>query len=227
MFVTLTVVFASCTSRYMIPDISPKKGFEVTVVDPASSIELVPRGAGNVSIFSDSLTFLAKENLTIGMSQYLSNFYQVHHLEFDTETNRLIDIQLYQMTRKLKSQRKVKRVPLPPSLDSIMDLNNIDHAVCAVHLGYSREEGSYQAGYFKGFLIAVLSLGTYNDIPRRSASDLSIFVIDGRNDQIAFHRRSNWRNLDPSNKEVTDRQIASIFKKYFKNLKTTSTVKRN
>lgn len=202
----------------MISEISPKNGFKVTIIDPASSIELVPLGAGNISIFSDSLTYLAKNNLTTGLDQYLSGYYHVDHIEFDTETNRLIDLQLYQMTRKIKSQRKIKRVPIPPSLDSIMDLYNIDHAVCAVHMGYSREEGSYKAGYFKGFIVSILSLGTYNDIPRRSASDLTICMIDGYNDQIAFHKRSCWKNLQPVNKEVTDKQIASIFEKYFKHL---------
>ena len=213
-----SIICLSCANRYLASDLVPKSVDIVTIINPASSIEIVTVGRGRQSRFSDSLSFIANRNLSSGLNDYLSSHYQLNNLKFEAETNRTFNFHLFQMISKLKAQRKLERVPLPPTLIAIIDQANIDYAICAVHMGLCRVDANYQSDVAKGILISILSLGTINTAPKKSRSDLTICIVDGKSKQIAFYNRSSLKNLDPTNKNVSDFQIEYIFKKYFRSM---------
>ena len=140
---------------------------------------------------------------------------RVNILPLDSASNELVDHQVYQMFEMIQVQRNIQQLALPPSVDSIMQVHNIDYALCALHRGFSREKGNYGAQVAKGIIIGVLTLGMIVPLPIKAVSEFSVCIIDRQNQNIAFHNRSFFQDLDPVDKSVTDKQIEQLFKKYY------------
>jgi len=207
---------ASCVPTYVVSSPSPRTIPEITVINPATFIEIIPKGKGNKSFYSDSLSAIANVNLEAGLVQYLSAYLPVSTLDFDSATDVLIDFQLDQLFGLLQVERKaIPYVELPPSVDSVMEANHIDYAVVAMHYGFTREKGNYGAQVAKGLLLGIVTLGTVYTVPVRSASDLTVCIIDRPNHQIAFHNRAYAQDLEPLDKRTTDDQISRVFMDYF------------
>ncbi|HPI20176.1 MAG TPA: hypothetical protein PKY56_07380, partial [Candidatus Kapabacteria bacterium] len=58
-------------------------------------------------------------------------------------------------------------------------------------------------------------LGFYSETPIESYSNLCIMIVDSKENNIAFFRKSSLKEEEPYDSEVLKKQIFDIFEGYF------------
>ena len=216
-FVVLSVVLlTSCAPKQlMTSDRKIESIKKTTLFKPATAISLISKGEGNKDHYSDSLSRIANENVIQGIKRQLSSYFLIDGIALDSLTQEIVDNEVYQMTKMIQYQKKITNIPFPPTIDSIMQSNSIDFALCVLHVGFSREKGNYGSQVAKGALTGLLTLGMYYTTPVKSVSDLTICILDRNNKTIAFHNKSVLQEKEPIEKEITDKQIKALFDEYY------------
>jgi hypothetical protein len=206
-----TLLLTSCTYQHYINKSAGVTISELTVFEPTTSIHFIKKGEGNKSHFDEDLTKQAQAMLSSALQEELAKKYHVNVLDMDEETYNYVSHQLYEMSGLLKSKKKDEVIYIPPSVDSVMQENNIDYAVLALHTGFSREHGNYGAQVAKGILLGIVTLGSYYTVPTKAASHIDVFIVDGTNKTILFHNISYLSEYDPCDPDVLSRQVNDLF----------------
>jgi hypothetical protein len=218
LFILTILLLSACAPKQLMTSETELETIqELNIFQPVSVISLIHQGDGNEAKYNDSLSTIARENISLGIYEYLSNRYSLENLTLDYLTQETVNNEIYQMTRFIQYQKTIENIPFPPTIDSIMKSNNSDYALCILQLGFSREKGNYGAQVAKGALTALLTLGMYYTTPVKASSDLTICIIDRKSQSIIFHNKSILQENEPIEKKVTDKQIKSLFDEYFYN----------
>jgi hypothetical protein len=214
-FLLIAFTLASCgPGKYMTSEISRYDISKVTIFEPVTYISYIEAGKMNRMEYSDSLTYMASYNLLTGVSEYLSDYYLVDLLYLDSTSRELVFHQIDQMMGYAGSSYEVEEIPFPPSLDSLMWINNIDYGVCILHTGFARQKKNYRRQLALRVLMEVFAdVAVY---PTRAVSELRIVILDRKNQKVAFYNSHVGDDHDPYFKPVTDQQIQRIFRKFFK-----------
>ncbi len=210
------LLLTSCgPGRYMTSTLTRYDISKLTVLEPASYISHIARGDGNKQMPNDSLTNRARNNVWTGVCDYLSAYYLVDQMFFDSAARVPVIHEIDQLMGYGKSSYTVDEIPYPPSIDSLMWVHDIDYAVCILHAGFTREKGNYGRQLALGITMdLVLGSGSY---PTKAFSELMICILDKQNQQVAFFNSHMGEDHEPMHKNVTDKQIQRIFKQYFEN----------
>lgn len=212
----LTLLLSSCAPKQLMTSEKKLETIEkLTLIKPATAISLISKGDGNKTHYNDSLSAVANENVTMGIIRQLSDYFPVDKISLDSLSRQVVENEIYQMARMIQYQKKINNIPFPPYIDSIMKSNNIDYALCVLHIGFSREKGNYGSQVAKGALTGLLTLGMYYTTPVKAVSELTICILDRKNMNIAFHNKSTLQDKEPIDEETTDKQIKAIFDEYF------------
>ena len=81
---------------------------------------------------------------------------------------------------------RVKDIPIPPTIDSILEARNERFGLLAYSRGFVRTDDNYDKEVGKGVAVGLLTLGTYYSLPYKYATLGGIVIVDSQNDNIAF-----------------------------------------
>lgn len=63
--------------------------------------------------------------------------------------------------------------------------------------------------------MGLLTLGMYYQSPISANSTIYTMIVDSKENNIAFYKKSSFNNKEPNNSEVMKKQVEKIFEGYF------------
>ena len=104
----------------------------------------------------------------------------------DSIVNNKIQYEIYMMMRYIDGRVRVKDIPIPPTIDSILEARNKRFGSLAYSRGFVRTDDNYDREVGKGVAVGLLTLGTYFSLPYKCVTQGGIVIVDSQNNNIAF-----------------------------------------
>lgn len=76
-------------------------------------------------------------------------------------------------------------------------------------------KGNLAGQVAKGVGMGLLTLGMYYQSPISANSTIYTMIVDAKENNIAFYKKSSLNNKKPNNSEVIKKQVEKIFEGYF------------
>jgi|AntAceMinimDraft_17_1070374.scaffolds.fasta_scaffold02449_8 hypothetical protein len=210
----ITILITSCgTTKMLTSNIDPKKIDTLIFFKPISAIAYISKR--NIAIYDSKLSKIAEDHVVDGIKEYFSDNINIRTVRFDTVMQNRIDTVIISLINIVEKRGKINKIFVPETIDSIMIQMNVNYALCMFHSGFTRTSQNYSGQAEK---VVALGLFTFvmlnNTVPFKATSNLWCCILDKKNNNIAFYRK-NFRQNEPVDKRITDKQISKIFNKYF------------
>lgn len=204
--------FASCNvNRGFISTLNRNDIRKIQQFEPFCYVGLVEKG--NKVTYSDSLTSIAQELFETALAKDRTLPVTETIVIEDSTINNKVKYEIYCLMNFLESNVRVKDIPIPPTIDSILQARNERFGLLAYNWGFARTGGNYAGQIAKGVLIGVLTLGTVYTVPYKDMVRNGIIIVDSKNHNLAFVSTAS-RESDPMKAETYRKQIVDLMKKY-------------
>ena len=184
--------FASCTTnRGFVSAVKRTEIQQVQQFEPFVFVGIVEEG--DKVAYSDSLTRIAQELFETALSKDEILPVTGTIVIEDSIVNNRIQYEIYMMMSYIDGRVRVKDIPIPPTIDSILEARNERFGLLAYSRGFVRTDDNYDKEVGKGVAIGLLTLGTYYSLPYKYVTHGGIVIVDSQNDNIAFVNTENYQ----------------------------------
>lgn len=211
----LALTLSSCgTNKFLTSSVTANEIPELNYFESFSYIQYIEKG--NKAQLSDSLSFVAQSRLDSLLSKNQPKLRLTNKITIDDAALRAkIENEIGSLAQLITQKRKLDGIPLTPIIDSLMKENNQRFALAVVATGFGRRKGNYGGQVAKGIAVGVLTLGMVVPAPIKSNLTLHSFIFDSEKNEVAFHKRSFPVEKEPTDPDVLEKQLISLFNGYF------------
>jgi hypothetical protein len=218
LFIIVTIllggVFASCSAnRGFVSSLTPADISHVQQFESLNYVGIIEKG-NNVT-YSDTLTEDAKVLFEKELSRSNTLPVKGNIAIEDSLVNNRVQYEIYMLMNYIDNNFKVKDIPIPPVIDSILEANNERFGLLAYNWGFTRTGSNYAKQIGKGVLIGVLTLGTVYTVPYKDISKCGLIIVDSHNNNLAYVATA-IRESNPLKAETYQKQVKDLLKKYRK-----------
>lgn len=209
------LLFTFCTStRPLTSAIHPTEILDLQQLEPLAYISLIENG--NKAEYNDTLSEKSKLTLTHVISTFNNRLPLTGTLlAEDGHDHYTLSKEIELLCTTADKQRDISNLRLTPTLDALLESNGKRFGLITVATGFTRRKGNYGGQIAKGIGMGLLTLGMYYQTPIKSSSTIYAMIIDSKEDNIAFFKKSTLPDKDPMDETVLQKQIQSIFAGYF------------
>ncbi len=208
------LLLGSCTTtKPMRSSVQPREVNDIQKFETYSYISLIE--SGNRGKLNDTISKLSKSLLDETISGFRSIPLTGSILPTDTITQKRIEREIEYLCVSAERQGSISSLKLTPVLDSLLDSREKRFGLITVTSGFTRDKGNYGGQIAKGIGMGILTLGMYYQTPIKSKSTIYCMIIDAKENNIAFFKKSLLQDREPLDKEVLTKQIQNIFEDYF------------
>lgn len=212
------VLFTSCTTGKLYQStVSGSSINQLDYLQPVSNIIYVEKG--NKGVINDSLSLKSElfiESVLKDQSKELSIPLDYKVKTISSDDRAFIEEEMTAMVEFLEDGRAdFYFLELSDMMLDFMHDNDTEYLLGTVVYGHVRRKGNYTGQIFKSIGIGILTLGMYYPIPIKSSSSIYFLILDAKNKNLAFYRRSYIQDKSPFDEEVVKKQIYKLFKGYF------------
>jgi len=210
-----TFFFASCTStKPLTSSVRPTEITDLQQLESLAYISLIENG--NKSKYNDTLSDKSKLLLTSVLATFnkklpITGTLQVDDVSIINKLNREIEY----LCTSADRQKSISNLQLTPTLDALLEDNDKRFGLITVTTGFTRSKGNYGGEIAKGIGLGLLTLGMYTQTPIKYNSTIYAMIIDSKENNIAFFKKSALADKDPLDELILKKQINSIFEGYF------------
>ena len=111
--------------------------------------------------------------------------------------------------------KNITNLKITPTIDKVLEANDTRFGLLIINTGFTRIKGNYGKEVAKGALLGVLTLGMYYQTPIKAYSTIYAMIVDSKEDNVAFFRKSYLQDQEPLDESVLTKQIKKIFEGYF------------
>ena len=214
-FLLSAFILASCTTMKLLTStVKPNEITNLQKFETLSFITLIEKG--NRGKHNDTLSNKSKELF----SGVLDSFENRIHLTgdiyvFDLLTRGKIEKEIEYLCTTADRQKSISKLKLPRTLDSLLETSQNRFGLITVTTGFTRIRGNYGKQIAKGIGLGILTLGMVYSSPIKAHSTVYVAIIDSKDNNIAFFRKSFLQDKEPLNEVVLRKQVQDIFSGYF------------
>ena len=206
--------FASCSAnRGFVSSLTRADIRQVQQFEPLNYVGIIEKG--NKITYSDSLTTVAQGLFETALSKDRTLPVTGTIIIEDSLINNKVQYEIYMLMNYVENNVRVKDIPIPPVIDSILEARNERFGLLAYNWGFTRTGSNYAGQIGKGVLIGVLTLGTVYTVPYKDMVRNGIIIVDSQNNNLAFVSTAN-RESDPLKAETYRKQMEDLMRKYKK-----------
>ena len=206
--------FTSCTAnRGFVSSLTRADIRQVQQFEPLNYVGIIEKG--NKITYSDSLTEVANTLFETALSRSKTIPVKGNIIIEDSLVNNRVQNEIYMLMNYVENNIKVKDIPIPPVIDSILESRNERFGLLAYNWGFTRTGGNYAGQIGKGVLIGILTMGTMYTVPYKDMSRCGLIIVDSKNNNLAFVSTAN-RESNPLKAETYRKQMEDLLKKYRK-----------
>lgn len=212
--IMLVGLFASCTAnRGFVSSLTRADIRQVQLFEPLNYVGIIEKG-NNIS-YNDSLTDVAKALFEKELSRSKTIPVKGNIVIEDSLVNKRVQNEIYLLMNYVENNVRTKDLPIPPTIDSILEARNERFGLLAYNWGFTRTGGNYAGQIGKGVLIGVLTMGTMYTVPYKDMSRCGIIIVDSKYNNLAYVATAN-RESNPLKAETYRKQMEDLLKKYKK-----------
>lgn len=208
------VSLTSCgTYKQQTTNRTPEEISQLDYFSPISYTHYIEKG--NISNFSDSLSAITQSHLDSILNSN-NKFRTARKINLnDSITKIKYEEELTFLVQQIMGKQKLESLHIPPTIDSIMKINNSDFGLATLSMGFGRKKGNYTGQLAKGIGIGILTLGMYTPAPIKSNLTIYSLIFDAKNENVAFYRQTPMKAASPTDPTVLNQQLEWIFDGYF------------
>ena len=156
--------FASCSAnRGFVSSLTRADIRQVQQFEPLNYVGIIEKG--NKITYSDSLTTVAQGLFETALSKDRTLPVTGTIIIEDSLINNKVQYEIYMLMNYVENNIRVKDIPIPPVIDSVLEARNERFGLLAYNWGFTRTGSNYAGQIGKGVLIGVLTLGTVYTVP--------------------------------------------------------------
>ena len=206
--------FASCTAnRGFVSSLTRADIRQMQQFKPFNQVGIIEKG--NNITYNDSLTDIAQGLFEAALAKDRTLPVAGTIVIEDSLVNNEVQYEIYMLMNFIEKNIRVKDIPIPPTIDSILEARNERFGLVAYNWGFTRTGGNYAGQIGKGVLIGILTMGSYYTVPYKDMVHSGIIIVDSESNNLAFVSTA-MRESDPLEESTYRKQMEDLMKKYKK-----------
>jgi len=211
----VALFFASCSSSTKLnqSDVSPEEINDLQRFETISDIYLLGNNENNQTP-NDSLSKKSKAIFLKAIKSFSNKIpMQIDINIFDQNIKKIIEDEIRQLFNKADELPGISNLNIPPYIDSILDVNSKRFALLTFTSGSTKvKEKISNVRQTENISIgAIANNGNANQIH----SIIAVIILDSKENNIAFYKKSLLENEEPLDLSILKKQIDEIFSGYF------------
>jgi hypothetical protein len=209
------LILSSCTAtKPLTSTVAPAEVNDLKLMEPYSYITMIKKG--NKGELDDSISAISKQ-LNINILKGLTGQVPVtgNIILGDSAINKTLEKEYEELILTADRNSSIANLTITPTLDQILEANETRFGMIVVASGFTRVKGNYGKEIAKGAALGILTLGMYYQTPVKAYSTIYVMIVDSRDNNVAFFRKSYLQDREPIDESVLAKQYNKIFEGYF------------
>ena len=216
-FIALLVLgcfFASCTSsRGFVSTVKRAEIQQVQQFEPLTLVGIIEKD--DKITYNDSLTIISQELFETALSNNKTIPVTGRIVVEDSIVSNRVQYEIFLMMKYINGRVRIEEIPIPPTIDSILESRNERFGLLAYSRGFVRTDDNYDKEVEKGAAIALLTLGTYYRMPYQYVTHGGIVIVDSLNNNIAFVTDESYK-YHPLKAETYEKMMIGLVRLFRK-----------
>lgn len=214
LFFGLLILSSCTTTKPLTSSVNQNEISDLQSFEPVSYISLIERG--NRGKFNDSLSQSSQELITSALNSYPNNIPLTGNITvIEPRIKQILAKDIENLCISAVRQKTIATLKITPMLDSLLESRGKRFGIITAATGFTRKKGNYGGQIAKGVLTGILTMGMYYQTPIKANSTIYAMIVDSKNNNIAFFRKSFVQDKDPLDEDVIKKQIQKLFEGYF------------
>ena len=206
--------FASCSAnRGFVSSLTRADIRQVQQFEPLNYVGIIEKG--NKITYSDSLTTVAQGLFETALSKDRTLPVTGTIIIEDSLINNKVQYEIYMLMNYVENNIRVKDIPIPPVIDSILEARNERFGLLAYNWGFTRTGSNYAGQIAKGIAIGILTMGSFYTVPYKDMTRNGLIIVDAKNHNLAYVATAA-RESSPLEAKTYQKQLKDLLKKYKK-----------
>ena len=209
------IILSSCTAtKLLTSNVQPTEVTNLKLLEPYSYISMIKKG--NRGQLDDSISSISKQ-LNINVLKSFNGQIPITGdiILIDSTINKDLEKECENLILTAERNKNISNLKITPTLDKILEANDTRFGLIIICTGFTRLKGNYGKEIAKGAALGILTLGMYYQTPIKAYSTIYAMIVDSKEDNVAFYRKSFKHDLEPLDQEVLTNQYKKIFEGYF------------
>ena len=210
------LIFSSCdTTKILTSNIKSTEITDLQYFEPSSYITLIE--TGNRGKYNDSISRQAEQLLTKITNTFRGQLHITDDIiVMDTLLRHKLQKEINYLMLSASRKQSIDSLRIGPMLDSILESKGKRFGLITVSSGFTRTKENYRNQNIKGGGMAVATLGMYYQVPIKANSTVYAMIVDAKEKNIAFFRKTFQKDKEPLDENVITGQLQKLFNDYFK-----------
>ena len=209
------ILLSSCTAtKLLTSNVQSSEVTDLKLLEPYSYISMIKKG--NRGQLDDSISAVSKQ-MNINVIKGFNGQIPITGDIFltDSAINKTLEEEYENLILTADRNKNITNLRITPTLDKVLEANNTRFGLIVICTGFTRIKGNYGKEIAKGAALGILTLGMYYQTPVKAYSTIYAMIVDSKEDNVAFYRKSFKQNMEPLDQSVLTNQYKKIFEGYF------------
>lgn len=215
LIIVCCILLSSCTAtKLLTSNVQASEVTDLKLLEPYSYISMIKKG--NRGQLDDSISAVSKQ-MNINVIKGFNGQIPITGDIFltDSAINKTLEEEYENLILTADRNKNITNLRITPTLDKVLEANNTRFGLIVICTGFTRIKGNYGKEIAKGAALGILTLGMYYQTPVKAYSTIYAMIVDSKEDNVAFYRKSFKQNMEPLDQSVLANQYKKIFEGYF------------
>jgi len=215
LIIVCCILLSSCTAtKLLTSNVQASEVTDLKLLEPYSYISMIKKG--NRGQLDDSISAVSKQ-MNINVIKGFNGQIPITGDIFltDSAINKTLEEEYENLILTADRNKNITNLRITPTLDKVLEANNTRFGLIVICTGFTRIKGNYGKEIAKGAALGILTLGMYYQTPVKAYSTIYAMIVDSKEDNVAFYRKSFKQNMKPLDQSVLTNQYKKIFEGYF------------
>ncbi len=206
---------SSCTTtKLLTSNVNPVEIKDLKLLEPFSYISKIEKA--NRGKLDDSVSILSRQLIIKVLGNLKGQIPLTGDIILsDSTVKKNLEKEIESLCLSADKTKSISNLKLTPTIDKILEANETRFALITVGTGFTRVKGNYGKQVAKGAALGILTLGMYYQTPIKAYSTIYSMIVDSKENNISFYRKSFLQNKEPLDENVLTKQFRDIFNGYF------------
>jgi len=211
----ICIIASSCTaSKLLTSDVKPDEVKDLHLLEPFSYISKITKG--NRGQLNDSVSFISKQLIIKVLENFKGQIPLTGQIILsDSAVNSNLEKEIESLCLSAERLNNISNLRITPTIDKILEANGVRFGLITLGTGFTRIKGNYGKEVAKGAVLGILTLGMYYQTPVKANSTIYALIVDSKENNISFFRKSFLQDNEPLDENVLTRQFKDLFTDYF------------
>jgi hypothetical protein len=208
------ILYSCTTSKLLTSSIKPQEITDLKLMEPNSYISMIKKG--NRGELDDTISSKSEQLVFKVLGNFEGQLPLTGNITLsDSSVNNKLKKEYEDLISTADRKKDISSLRITPTLDKVLEANQTRFGLVIISTGFTRAKGNYGKQVLKGAALGILTLGTVYTTPIKAYSIIYAMIVDSKEDNVAFYRKSFLQDAEPLNETVLTKQYKKLFEGYF------------